>query len=280
VPGRGSGRSRVAWCARNDRQTSCGRGRCPPCLLSPRGRPRISPSKQTAVPAGGRPRQATPAGNASRRRHRRPPTRPGPTSGPTNGWWTSYTSDTRPIPARSTGPGGTSSPTITHGRLSRVRRPGRAQARPVLRRVPARRNPAWPSRGRPSRGRLSRGRPSRGRPSRGRPSQDRPSQDRPSQRGQPPGPGTARGCARVRSRAKHREPPGPELLRRPWTARALRRRHLAGRLRSARRPVVQHAAAQLPVVQLPVVQLPAGRAAAQLPEARTMPPAPKRTSPR
>ena len=275
MPGRGPGRSRVAWCARNDRQTSCGRGRCPPCLLSPRGRPRISPSKQTAVPAGGRPRQATPAGNASRRRHRRPPTRPGPTSGPTNGWWTSYTSDTRPIPARSTGPGGTSSPTITRGRLSRVRRPGRAQARPVLRRVPASRNPAWPSRGRPSRGRPSRGRP--------------------SQRGQPPGPGTARGCARVRSRAKHREPPGPELLRRPWTARALRRRHLAGRLRPARRPAVrrpvvqhaaaqlpavQHAAAQLPVVQLPVVQLPAGRAAAQLPAARTMPPAPKRTSPR
>jgi hypothetical protein len=214
VPRRASGRSRVAWCAGNDRQTSCGRGRCPPCLLSPRGHPRISPSKQTAVPASGRLRQAATTVRVSRPRTRRRPTRPGPTSGLTSGWWTSYTSDTRLIPVRSTGPGGTSSPTTIRCRRSRTRRLGRgpARARPVIRRPPGRRFRARRS-------------PAKSHP-------DRRSPARLKQQGRPPEPRAARAGVLSRARARRPEPVGPEpRARRPQAARA--RRPRAAR---ARRP--------------------------------------------
>jgi len=108
-------------------KTSFGRGRCPPCLRSPRGCPRISSCTQTAVPARRRQRGRQAA-----------TTRQAPISARTSGSWMSCTSATRPILARSTRRGGTSSPTTSRSRRTRAP-PPRRQPRQRQRSPPRRR---------------------------------------------------------------------------------------------------------------------------------------------
>ena len=219
--------------AGQSQSSSTGRGRCPPCLLSRRSR-RISTRLKPAEPSRAR---------ASPRATSIPPTaRPVRISGRTNGWWTSFTSVTWPIPVRWTWPGGTSSPT-TRRPPARVaataaRRPRPPTARPPRTAPPRPPRPAArPPRPRPRRPGLppDRGprppqatrpqplpphplpphpraaRPSRPRPRRPSPAAGsrppRPSPRRPGRPAPPRRPPAPSGCAA--------RPPGPPSTWRP-----------------------------------------------------------------
>lgn len=143
------GSRRVALLTGNDSKSSSGRGRCPPCLLSPRGHPRISPCQQRASRA----RRRRTGRQAAGRSRPSPPL--APTSARTSGWLMSFTSAIRPTRAQWTGPGGASSLTTSRGRR---RHPPVLPRQLALRRPVLRMHLAGPRTGRTGRRALARAR--------------------------------------------------------------------------------------------------------------------------